>query len=65
MKVPGKDDRLWTKKQVSAYFNVSTSTVDRIVARRQLPFIVVGGRRRFDPADLAAFLESRKFGGRE
>ena len=59
------NEPLWTKREVAAFFRVSTCTVDRCCRDRGLRFYLVGGRRRFDPADIRAYLKSRKFGGEE
>ncbi|MBE3111423.1 MAG: helix-turn-helix domain-containing protein [Acidobacteria bacterium] len=54
---------LWTRREVASFFRVSTRTVDRICRDRTLRFYRVGGRKRFDPADVRVYLVSRKFGG--
>lgn len=56
---------LMTKKQVAAYLAVSKCTVDRIVAKRGLPFVLVGGRRRFREDDVLFYVASRSFGHRQ
>jgi len=38
--------------QVAALFQVSDKTIRRMVARREIPSILVGGHRRFDPHTL-------------
>jgi excisionase family DNA binding protein len=53
---------MMTKKEVAAYLHVSTSTVDRLTAKRLLPFVVVGGRRRFRENDILYYIASRSFG---
>lgn len=55
---------LMTKQAVARYLAVSTSTVDRLVAKRQLPFSLVGGRRRFREDDVLFYVASRSFGHR-
>jgi len=56
---------LLTKKQVAAYLSVSKCTVDRIVKKRGLPFVIVGGRRRFREDDVLYYVASRSFGHRQ
>lgn len=51
-----------TKREVAQYLAVSTSTVDRLVAKRQLTFVLVGGRRRFREDDVLFYVASRSFG---
>lgn len=53
-----------TKQAVARYLAVSTSTVDRLVAKRQLAFVLVGGRRRFREDDVLFYVASRSFGHR-
>lgn len=55
---------LWTKRQVAEYLRVSTKTVDRLVAKRLLPCVVVAGRRRFREDEVLYFVASRSFGHR-
>ena len=55
---------LMTKREVARYLSVSTSTVDRLVAKRQLTFVLVGGRRRFREDDVLYYVASRSFGHR-
>ncbi|MBE3130393.1 MAG: excisionase family DNA-binding protein [Acidobacteria bacterium] len=49
---------------MAAYLAVSKCTVDRIVAKRGLPFVLVGGRRRFREDDVLYYIASRSFGHR-
>lgn len=55
---------LWTKREAARFLAVSTSTLDRLVAKRHLPFVLIGGRRRFREADVLSFVASRSFGHR-
>ena len=53
---------LHTKREAAAMLRVSTRQIDRMCAARALPFVLVGTRRRFRPADLDRFVASRSFG---
>ena len=55
---PTTDNGLLTWDQAAAVFNVSLSTFKRMVHRDRIPFVTLGKRRRFDRADLAAYLQS-------
>ena len=47
---------LLTIQQVAAYLNISHSTVRRLVARRQMPCVRVGGQLRFSAGELQRWL---------
>ncbi|MGJ8570467.1 MAG: helix-turn-helix domain-containing protein [Hoeflea sp.] len=56
---------LLTPHTVAAFLAVSIDTLNAIVARGDLPFVEVGAgdkrpRRRFDPADIEAYVGERK-----
>jgi len=51
---------LWDKRQAAEFLNISPFSVAGKVARREIPFIKIGRRVLFDPADLKTFVESRK-----
>ena len=36
-------------KEVAELFGVSTKTVQRMISKRDIPSVLVGGQRRFDP----------------
>ena len=44
---------LLTASDVAEVFSISLRTVKRLVAKRTIPSFLVGGQRRFDPAQLA------------
>ena len=44
---------LMTVDEVAAVLRVSVYTVYRMTQRKQIPSLVIGGSRRFDPAPLA------------
>lgn len=46
-----------TRRAVAHRLGVSTKTVDRLVARGELPVLRVAGAVRFDEADIAAYIE--------
>lgn len=49
---------------VAERLNVREGHVRRLVHERRLPHLKVGGRLRFDPADVDAWLAGRKVGAR-
>lgn len=51
---------LWDKRQAAEFLNISPFSVSGKVSRREIPFIKIGRRCLFDPADLKAFVEARK-----
>jgi len=63
--VEGGADHLLTVRQVAARLGVSTATVYRLVDRGELAHARVSNAIRFAPADVAAFLESHKAGGKQ
>jgi len=57
------NEPLLTRRELAAFLRVSTRLIDRLCRDGRLRFHRVGSRKRFDPADIRAYLESRKFGG--
>ncbi len=53
------DTNLFTTFSLAEYLQVSPRTVQREVARGKLPFVKVGGRRRYRKADVESYLRSR------
>lgn len=56
---------LWNKRQAAEFLHISEHSVSGKVSRRELPFIKLGRRVLFDPADLKAFIEACKVGPRQ
>ena len=56
---PMSDTTLFTTFSLAEYLHVSARTVQREVARGRLPFVMVGGRRRYRKTDVEAYLRSR------
>lgn len=56
-------DNLWKKGDVTRRANVSLRTVDYWIERNEIPFIKFRGGVRFIPADVNAFIQSRRIGG--
>lgn len=52
--------KLLDVNQVAEYLNVSNGSVSMMVYRRQIPFIKIGGRLRFDPAEIDAWLDAQR-----
>jgi excisionase family DNA binding protein len=53
-------DRLLNNDQAAEILNISPFSLRGKVSRREIPFIKVGRRTLFDPADLRAYIEARK-----
>ena len=53
-------DGLLTIREAAEYLAVSVSTLYGWVWQRRIPFIKMGRALRFDPHDLAAFIEANK-----
>ena len=51
---------LLTLEQVADYLSVSSRTVRRLIADKALRCVQVGRQKRFDPKDLAAYLNANK-----
>jgi excisionase family DNA binding protein len=51
---------LLTVREAAQYLAVSVSTLYGWVWRRRIPFVKIGRALRFDPQDLAAFIEANK-----
>ena len=43
---------LMTVDEVSGVFSISLSTVNRMIATRKIPSLLIGGNRKFDPTQL-------------
>jgi excisionase family DNA binding protein len=53
-------DRLLNNDQAAEILNISPFSLRGKVSRREIPFIKVGRRTLFDPADLRAYIDARK-----
>ncbi len=53
------DTNLFTTFSLAEYLQVSARTVQREVARGRLPFVKVGGRRRYRKVDVESYLRAR------
>jgi excisionase family DNA binding protein len=50
----------FTERTLAAYLAVSDRTIRNWIRRGELPSYKLGAARRIDPADVDAFLESRR-----
>src|SRR5437899_452654 len=50
---------LMSVEEVASLFRVSKFTVYRMVQRRQIPSLIIGGSRRFDPKSLSFWLRKK------
>lgn len=50
---------LWTVEQVATFLSLKAGTVRAYAERRTLPHVRIGGRLRFRPEDVEAFVERR------
>ena len=57
---PDSDHILFGRIEASRLLNLSTSTLDKLVRRNQVPSILVGTRRLFDVNDVADALKNSK-----
>ena len=55
--MPERD--LLTRKEAMEYLRISRGTLDRMMRRRDLPFIKMGKKVLFRKADIDRFLESK------
>jgi excisionase family DNA binding protein len=53
---------LLTIPEVAALLKISVPSVRRLLQRRQIPFVKVGGSVRLARADIAAYLDKRRVG---
>lgn len=53
-------DRLLNNDQAAEILNISPFSLRGKVSWREIPFIKVGRRTLFDPADLRAYIDARK-----
>ena len=53
------DESLYTTYSLAGYLKVSARTVQREVERGKIPFVMVGGRRRYRQVDVESYLRSR------
>jgi len=51
-------EKLLTKKEVAEYFNMSISTIDRLMRDRIIPYIKIQKTIRFKKSEIDKFLES-------
>lgn len=52
--------RLLTPKEVSEYLGISVKGIYNMVYRRQIPFVKIGGRLKFDIRDIDNWIEENK-----
>ncbi|HTV16108.1 MAG TPA: helix-turn-helix domain-containing protein [Acidobacteriaceae bacterium] len=50
---------LMTPQEVADLFRISKRTVQRLIERRELPTLLIGGQRRIDPAALYRHLKRK------
>jgi len=50
---------LFTRKEIMEYLRISRGTLDRMMKRRDLPFIKLGKKVLFRKQDIDRFLESK------
>ena len=54
------DERLLSVAETAERLNISVHTLRKHVEHRRLPFVRIGGRVLFSPADLAAFVDAHR-----
>ena len=55
-----KASKLLSTDELAKFFNVSKTTVYRLIATRKIPFYKVGGVVRFSEEDISNYLEENK-----
>jgi len=55
-----QSESFFTERTLAAYLAVSDRTIRNWIRRGELPSYKLGASRRIDPADVDAFLESRR-----
>lgn len=50
-------EKLLTKKEAAALLDVSVSTLERIAARREIGYYMIGSRMRFEKSDVENYLQ--------
>jgi excisionase family DNA binding protein len=58
-------EQLLNNQQAAELLNISPHSLRGYVSRKMIPFIKIGRRTLFDPADLRAYIESRKISPRQ
>jgi excisionase family DNA binding protein len=53
-------EQLLNNQQAAEFLNISPHSLRGYVSRKMVPFIKIGRRTLFDPADLRAYIESQK-----
>jgi excisionase family DNA binding protein len=64
--VSAEPEALWTVDQLAAYLAVGTKGIYRMASSGSIPSVHVGGRLRFRPAEIVAWLDrqaSPAYGG--
>ena len=57
-------ENLLNNQQAAEFLNISPHSLRGYVSRKMVPFIKIGRRTLFDPADLRAYIESQKIAPR-
>ena len=52
-------DRLLTKKELQEYLRISPAKLDRMIAKKELPYIKLERRVLFKMSDIDAYLEKK------
>jgi excisionase family DNA binding protein len=55
-----KYEPMWNNTEAAEFLNISRFSLRRKVILKEVPHIKIGRRTLFDPADLRAYIESRK-----
>ena len=50
----------FTKKELQEYLRISHGMVDKLMKRREIPFLKIGKKVLFRKADIDAWLESKR-----
>lgn len=48
---------LWTTQDTATFLNLSAYTVAEMARKKQLPSLMIGGSRRYRPADIERYID--------
>ena len=55
-------DKFMTINEVAELLSVSRRSIDRLIAAEEIPYYAILTRKRFDPAEIAEWIERNKRG---
>ena len=55
-----RDEHLWNHVEVARYLNSTPGTIRVMCSKRQIPFLKIGRRVRFDPQSIRRWVEEKR-----